>query len=104
MYNRLITIYIVILGFIIPLSGYAQPKYEIRATWLTTLGGLDWPSHKATSAKTIELQRRTGVICNTPMSLRAVIAISAIGTGLVRRGTQISRTRRKDRSLTWKLC
>ena len=51
MYNRLITIYIVILGFIIPLSGYAQPKYEIRATWLTTLGGLDWPSHKATSAK-----------------------------------------------------
>ena len=40
MYNRLITIYIVILGFIIPLSGYAQPKYEIRATWLTTLGGL----------------------------------------------------------------
>lgn len=55
MYNRLITIYIVILGFIIPLSGYAQPKYEIRATWLTTLGGLDWPSHKATSAKTIEL-------------------------------------------------
>lgn len=46
----------------------------------------------------------TGVTCNTPMSLRAVIAISAIGTGLVRRGTQISRTRRKDRSLTWKLC
>ena len=41
MYNRLITIYIVILGFIIPLSGYAQPKYEIRATWLTTLGGLE---------------------------------------------------------------
>ena len=46
MYNRLITIYIVILGFIIPLSGYAQPKYEIRATWLTTLGGLDWPRIK----------------------------------------------------------
>ena len=68
MYNRLITIYIVILGFIIPLSGYAQPKYEIRATWLTTLGGLDWPSHKATSAKTIELQKQE--LCKTLDALK----------------------------------
>ncbi len=35
----------------------AQTKYEIRATWLTTLGGMDWPSKKATSAKGIELQK-----------------------------------------------
>ena len=26
---------------------YAQPKHEIRAVWLTTLGGLDWPTTKA---------------------------------------------------------
>lgn len=25
----------------------AQPKYEIRAVWLTTLGGMDWPTQKA---------------------------------------------------------
>lgn len=33
-------------GFI---SAGAQPKTEIRATWLTTLGGLDWPRKKAFS-------------------------------------------------------
>lgn len=58
MYNRLITIYIFILGLIIPTLAYSQPKYEIRATWLTTLGGLDWPSQKATSSKTIERQKQ----------------------------------------------
>ena len=35
----------------------AQQKYEIRATWLTVLGGMDWPSQKATSPKSIELQK-----------------------------------------------
>lgn len=30
---------------VLPLK--AQPKHEIRATWLTTLGGLDWPTTKA---------------------------------------------------------
>lgn len=38
-----------------PLS--AQNKYEIRATWLTTLGGMDWPSQKANSAQGIERQK-----------------------------------------------
>lgn len=36
----------------------AQPKQEIRATWLTTLGGLDFPSQKATSAEGILRQKR----------------------------------------------
>ena len=36
------------------LSLQAQPKEEIRATWLTTLGGMDWPTRKANSAKGIE--------------------------------------------------
>lgn len=36
----------------------AQEKYEIRATWLTTLGGLDWPSSKASSPAGIERQKK----------------------------------------------
>lgn len=40
----------------------AQPKYEIRATWLTTLGGMDWPRHKATSAEGIHRQQQE--LCN----------------------------------------
>lgn len=40
----------------------AQPKYEIRATWLTTLGGMDWPRHKATSAEGIRRQQQE--LCN----------------------------------------
>ena len=41
------------------LTAFAQtaPKYEIRATWLTTLGGMDWPSHKAVSSQGIERQK-----------------------------------------------
>ena len=35
----------------------AHNKYEVRATWLTTLGGMDWPSHKASSRKGIEQQK-----------------------------------------------
>ena len=40
----------------------AQPKYENRATWLTTLGGIDWPRHKATSAEGIRRQQQE--LCN----------------------------------------
>lgn len=40
------------------LSAYAQPKYEIRATWLTTLGGMDWPRNKATNADGIRHQQQ----------------------------------------------
>ena len=39
-------------------SAEAQPKHEIRATWLTTLGGMDWPRNKATNAKGIEKQQQ----------------------------------------------
>ena len=39
------------------LSLQAQPKEEIRATWLTTLGGMDWPTRKANSTKGIEAQK-----------------------------------------------
>lgn len=36
----------------------AQPKEEIRATWLTTLGGMDWPNRKANSSQGIEAQKQ----------------------------------------------
>ena len=35
----------------------AQPKYEIRASWVTTLGGMDWPRHKANSPEGIKRQK-----------------------------------------------
>ena len=36
----------------------AQPKCEIRATWITTLGGMDWPRNKATNANGIRRQQQ----------------------------------------------
>lgn len=34
------------------------PKREVRAVWLTTLSNLDWPRTRATSAESIEAQKR----------------------------------------------
>lgn len=34
-----------------------HPKYETRAVWLTTIGGLDWPRTKAHNAASIEKQK-----------------------------------------------
>ena len=33
------------------------PKHEVRAVWLTTIGGLDWPHSYAQSARSIEKQK-----------------------------------------------
>lgn len=40
-------------------AAFAQtaPKYEIRATWLTTLSGMDWPANKAVSEQGIGQQK-----------------------------------------------
>lgn len=35
----------------------ASPKYEIRTAWITTIGGLDWPTTKATSEYGIKRQK-----------------------------------------------
>ena len=49
----------IILFFILTsLSLSAQPKYEIRATWLTTLGGMDWPTTKANGKESIRRQKQ----------------------------------------------
>jgi len=34
-----------------------QPKHEIRAVWLATLGGMDWPRQKAVSASATAAQK-----------------------------------------------
>ncbi len=42
----------------ITIKSAAQPKCEIRATWITTLGGMDWPRNKATNANGIRRQQQ----------------------------------------------
>ena len=42
----------------ISLTSLAQPKYEVRAVWLTTLGGLDWPRNYAHYGMGIETQKQ----------------------------------------------
>ncbi len=34
------------------------PKYEVRAVWLTTIGGIDWPHSYAQSALSVERQKK----------------------------------------------
>lgn len=53
--QRIITIiYLLIILFT---NTFASPKYEIRAAWITTIGGLDWPTVKATSEYGIKRQK-----------------------------------------------
>jgi len=40
------------------ICGFAQPKYEVRAVWLTTIGGIDWPSTYAHDGMGIATQKR----------------------------------------------
>ena len=37
---------------------YANPKYEFRASWMTTGYGLDWPRQKTADAQKAELQQK----------------------------------------------
>lgn len=50
-----ITLLLVIPSFLPVIS---QSKYEIRATWLTTLGGMDWPRLKAGNATSVQRQQK----------------------------------------------
>lgn len=40
------------------LCNQVAPKYEVRAVWLTTIGGIDWPHSYAQSAHSAEKQKR----------------------------------------------
>ena len=50
-------------------KGKMHDKYEVRATWLTTLGGLDWPAQRATSAKGIEQQKAEPIVLPNSFSI-----------------------------------
>ena len=52
---RRYTFLLLLLGIVMTLG--AQPKQELRAVWLTTLEGLDWPSTKGTSAAIEQKQK-----------------------------------------------
>ena len=53
---RILLLYIYL--FIIHTALAAQtPKYEVRAAWVTTAYGLDWPHNKATSPSSIRKQQ-----------------------------------------------
>lgn len=53
---------ILLITFLLAMPAFlpasAQPKHEIRATWLTTLGGMDWPRAKAGNAAGIRRQQK----------------------------------------------
>lgn len=53
--KRLTLFYIFLVCLLSTLA--AQPKQELRAVWITTLEGLDWPSTKGTSAS-VERQQK----------------------------------------------
>ena len=50
--------FLYIFLFFTYLTSLAQPKYEVRAVWLTTLRGLDWPSVLAHDGIGIEAQKQ----------------------------------------------
>lgn len=47
----------ILISFLCFQSVAAQRKYEVRATWITTIFGLDWPKTKATNAITTAKQK-----------------------------------------------
>ena len=61
--QRLYTI-LVLLSLFLSMRGQSivfnaqVPKYEVRAVWLTTIGGIDWPHSYAQSARSAERQKR----------------------------------------------
>ena len=50
------------MGLLFPVLTFGQTlptaEQELRAVWLTTIGGIDWPRTYATSPETIEAQKR----------------------------------------------
>lgn len=58
-------LYIIFILFHLAVVSYGQsfyavnpnPKYEVRAVWLTTIGGIDWPHSYAQSERSAEKQK-----------------------------------------------
>jgi uncharacterized lipoprotein YddW (UPF0748 family) len=49
--------FFILLTLVLPLHAHT-PKHEIRAVWLTTIGGIDWPHTYATSPHSIKAQKQ----------------------------------------------
>lgn len=62
-------VFLLFMAGVFPASASVLPR-EVRAVWLTTLSGLDWPSRPATTAAGFEQQRQE--LRRTLDSLRAV--------------------------------
>lgn len=56
--------------FIYILTAAAQPKYEVRAVWLTTIGGIDWPRSYAHDGMGMEAQKQQ--LCQMLDRLQAI--------------------------------
>ena len=54
----LVLVLFLYLTFSGPVPAAAQPKHEVRAAWITTAYGLDWPRTRATSAASREQQKK----------------------------------------------
>lgn len=64
-------LYILCLLFCTPAKAlYDSPKHEVRAVWMTTLGGLDWPKNKADTDSGRERQKEE--LCRLLDRLQAV--------------------------------
>ena len=51
--------FIILLTFLsTTLLSFAQPKREVRAVWLTTIGGLDWPHSYSQHSQSMEKQKQ----------------------------------------------
>ena len=72
--KRLTLFYIFLCCFL--LSASSQPKYEVRAVWLTTIGGIDWPSNYAHDGMGIEQQKQQ--LCDILDRLQALIRASSL--------------------------
>ena len=53
----IISLYIFFSWIALFAQSAVSPKYEVRAVWLTTIGGLDWPHSYARSSYSIEKQK-----------------------------------------------
>lgn len=52
-----------LLLLILPVK--AQPKYEVRAAWITAVYGLDWPRTRATTLRPFVSRRKNWWISST---------------------------------------
>ncbi len=57
-FNKILRHFLTILLFWLTITLAAQPKYEVRAVWLTTIGGIDWPHSYAHNGMGIAAQQQ----------------------------------------------